>query len=204
MPKRRQTNKRKVNKRILILCEGGKTEPYYFKGLKTDRTRVSARAALRIEIVDTSKNTGKELVSEAKMMRLQAKSERNPYDAIWIVLDKDGYTKHPHTFDQASANKINLAFSSISFEYWFLLHYEYTSKSFEKANDLIRYLKKYLPQYEKNDNNYQILRDFTNKAIENAKQYRKSIQFELENGKRVYELNPYTDVDVLVERLLSL
>ena len=125
MPKKRLTNKRKPNKRILILCEGKETEPNYFKGLKQDTYHRNKLAALRIELYDSGKNTGKELVVEAKYLKKTANAEKNPYDAIWIVIDRDGYTKHPQTFDQANANKINIAFSSISFEFWFLLHFIY-------------------------------------------------------------------------------
>ena len=145
MPKKRNANKRKLNKRILILCEGKQTEPDYFRGLKHDKMRRNRLAALRIEIFDTEKTTGKELISEAKRLKKIAERERNPYDEIWVVFDRDGYTKHPQTFDQAYSNKIEIAFSSISFEFWFLLHFEYSTKAFEKADSLISYLKKHLP-----------------------------------------------------------
>ncbi len=80
MPKKRKTNIRAPNKRILILCEGKKTEPYYFNGLKHDKYQRDKLAALRIEIFDSRKNTGKELVAEAKRLKKIAGLERNPYD----------------------------------------------------------------------------------------------------------------------------
>ena len=160
MPKKRRTNKRKINKRVLILCEGGETEPNYFKGLKRDKAQRNRLAALRIEVYDSNKSTGRELVVEAKHLRKIAKHEKNPYDDIWVVIDKDGYTKHPQTFDQASANRINIAFSSISFEFWILLHFNYTTKHFPKANDLIHYLRsQYMADYDKTDDNYSRLKD---------------------------------------------
>ena len=158
MPKKRNANKRKLNKRILILCEGKQTEPDYFRGLKHDKMRRNRLAALRIEIFDTEKTTGKELISEAKRLKKIAERERNPYNEIWVVFDRDGYTKHPQTLDQAYSNKIEIAFSSISFEFWFLLHFEYSTKAFEKADSLISYLKKHLPDYSKCDDNYEIQR----------------------------------------------
>ncbi len=62
MPKKREKKKRQPNKRILILCEGEKTEPYYFQGLKNDKYTRNKLSALRIEISDTKKNTAKELI----------------------------------------------------------------------------------------------------------------------------------------------
>ncbi|MEE4359795.1 MAG: RloB family protein [Desulfococcaceae bacterium] len=160
MPKKRQNKKIQPNDRILILCEGEKTEPNYFNGLKRDKAISNRLSALRIEIYDSSKNTAKELVEQAKILKKEAIRERNPYEDIWIVIDKDGYTRHPQAFDQANANRINIAFSSISFEFWFLLHYKYTTKVFEKGDDLINFLKNngYMPDYKKNDNHYTVLK----------------------------------------------
>lgn len=206
MPKKRPRNKRKPNKRILILCEGAKTEPNYFKSLKKDKSCRNKLAALRIEIYDSDKNTGRELVQVAKDFKKLAQSERNPYDAIWIVLDKDGYTKHPHTFDQAYVNEIDIAFSSISFEFWFLLHFEYTTRPFQKADDVIEHLtkKNYLPSYSKNTCYYSILENLTSKAIKRAKRIRSFWKVETDEGRKIYDLNPYVDVDVLVEKLINL
>ncbi len=205
MPKKRPTYKRKVNNRILILCEGKETEPRYFRGLKRDKSRKNRLSALRIEVYDSRPNTPKELIKVAISLKKDAISENNPYDDIWVVIDKDGYTKHPQAFNQALANRINIAFSSISFEYWFLLHFIYTTKAFNKADDLIKHLKRnYMPNYQKTDDNYSLLRDSTATAIGNCSSLIKNIQFELNQGKKIYELNPYTNVGELVEKLLSL
>lgn len=206
MPRKRIINKKEPKNRILILCEGEKTEPTYFKGLKSDLHFRNKLSALRIVVYPSSYNTGKELIEDAEQLKKKAEKEQNTYDAVWVVLDKDGYTKHPETFTKAEATGINIAFSSISFEFWFLLHFEYTTKAFYKSDELIRYIKqkKYIPNYHKSDDNYPFLREFTLTAINNAKKLRENIQFEFDHGKKIYELNPYTDVDVLVDMLLSL
>jgi hypothetical protein len=210
MPKKREVKKRKPNKRILILCEGKETEPNYFQGLKSDKFHQNKLAALRIEIYDPKqnrdkkKNTGKELIVQAKRLKQGAEAEKNPYDDIWIVIDKDGYTKHPQTFDHARGNKIKIAFSSISFEFWFLLHFKFTTKSYQKADDLISYLTRYMQDYDKVDDNYSFLKDKTQIAIENAQRVREYRKVDIERGTQIYELNPYTDVDLLVKNLLNL
>lgn len=50
MPKKRKNSFRTVNKRILILCEGEKTEPNYFNSIKHDLHLRNKLKALRIEI----------------------------------------------------------------------------------------------------------------------------------------------------------
>jgi hypothetical protein len=202
MPKLRKENIRKVKDRILILCEGEKTEPNYFNGIKTLKSAENALAAVRIEIFDTQLNTGKELVSKAKELKYEAINETNPYDCIWIVIDKDGYTKHPATFNTARENEMRIVFSSISFEYWFLLHFKKTTKAFYKADDLIAELKKSgYSNYDKGFNHFDNLKGLTPVAIKHAKQIRKELDID---DSPLYTRNPYTDVDVLVEYLFSL
>lgn len=206
MPKPRKENSRNVRERILLLCEGRETEPRYFTGLKLKKGKENHLTALRIEIYDTYINTGKELVQLAKELKETAIAESNPYDSIWIVIDRDGYTKHPHAFNQAQANEIKIAFSSISFEYWFLLHFTKTSKPFSKADDLIKYLRNegHYPDYEKNKDHYTRLSDLTGNAIKNAVWLRKQVCYDIHKGDKCYDFNPYTDVDSLVSYLLKL
>lgn len=202
MPKKRFKNKRKPFKRILILCEGKYTEPDYFKSFKRDREL--NLYAVDVQVVDTEKNTNKELVSEAVELKKEAERERNSYDHVWVVVDKDGYTKHPEAFDKAESNDINIAFSSICFEYWFLLHFEYTTRSYRKADELIRYLKdKYIRGYEKKETYYISLKPRCQEAIINAKKVQNYFQLDLDRGMKIYKLNPYTNVNEVVELLLS-
>ena len=206
MPKPRKVSQRKVRRRILILCEGAKTEPIYFGGIKSDKTLENQLTGLRIEIFDTKYNTALELVKEAAELKRAALKEFNPYDSVWIVVDLDGYAKHPEAFRLAKRNKIRMAFSSISFEYWFLLHFGKFNIEFERSRDLENYLreKEYYRMYKKSHNHYEKLRDKTYRAIKNAKWLREEIGFNPERGHVPYNFNPFTNVDELVEYLLML
>ncbi len=207
MPKPRRENSRPVRDRILILCEGIKTEPKYFNGIKADIHLKNRLSALRIEILDTKINTGKELVKKAKELKEDAEQEGNPYDKIWVVLDRDGYTKHPQAFNQAKDNNIHIAFSCVAFEYWFLLHFEKTAKAFNKADELIRHLKtKGYSNYEKSLNHYGFLKEKTEFAIKNAVWIREKHHYYEESSQshERHKLNPFTDVDKLVAYLLNL
>ncbi len=202
MPKKRHENIRKPHKRVLIICEGGCTEPAYFNSFKKDTSL--KLYAVNIEIPNTKYTSAKKLVKEASIMKKEAKAERNPFDFVWVVIDKNGYTKNAEAFSQAIANKISIAFSSICFEYWYLLHFKYTTKLYICADDLIHYLKTYISDYKKSDNYYSKLKHKMQDAITNAKKVQDNYKPDIERGTKIYELPAYTDVNKLVELLLSL
>lgn len=84
------------------------------------------------------------------------------------------------------------------FEYWLLLHFEYTTKAFlgtpgrSACRRVISELKRHLSDYEKNDPRLFVrLREQMPEAVARAKQGRK-------------EGASFTDVGELVERLLRL
>jgi hypothetical protein len=197
---RRIEQTRSPRERILILCEGKKTEPNYFKSIKAGKPKTSA---VRIEVANTKKNTAKELVDEAIRLMNKAKSEdKNPYNEVWVVFDRDGYTKHPEAFNRANSKNIKIAFSSTCFEFWLLLHFEYTTYSFSNCDDAIRRLKAHIPDYEKGGEHFALLQPKINDAIKNGG---KIIAHCNKTGNsQIWEYNPYTDVGLLVEKLLNM
>jgi lipopolysaccharide export LptBFGC system permease protein LptF len=195
MPKARpQPGARSIQGRLLVFCEGAKdkSESAYFKALINDRRNPDNR--LEVKVIDTKKNTARELVKEAKRYK-----ETNK-DQIWVVFDKDGYTLHAQAFDQAKANDIRIAFSSICFEYWILLHFCYTTRPFANSDELIAYIKlNYGYAYNKsNPLTYAETKHFLDQAKINANRCR---EYQLQSNpvhKPIYEMNPYTNVDDLV------
>ncbi|MGB0522149.1 MAG: RloB family protein [Flammeovirgaceae bacterium] len=204
MPRARKVNTRKIRERILILCEGAKTEPNYFNGIRADKSKENQLTGLRIEVYDTKYNTALELVKQAVELKKEAATDRNPYDSVWVVVDKDFYHKHPEAYNLAEKNDIRISFSSISFEYWFLLHFGKFNISFNRSKDLETYLREhnYYKSYKKSYDHYSKLRKKTHKAIANAQWLRKEIKYDEE--VRPYHYNPFTNVDILVDYLLSL
>jgi hypothetical protein len=185
----------KLPDRILIICEGEKTEPNYFNSIKKD-TRNSA-----LEILNPNKNTPKELVDEAIKLKQKAKRERNEYKEVWVVFDKDGYTKHPEVFDRAKATGILIAFSSPCFEFWYFLHFKHSTAAISNADEMCRKLKEHIPDYDKAENYYEELKPLTDSAIYHGE---KVIKYWKETANvPIWEFNPYTDVGKLVEKLLS-
>lgn len=111
---------------------------------------------------------------------------------VWAVFDKDGHPSLQEAFEKAEQWGVNIAFSSLSFEQWVLLHYEKSCASFHivacknktKSIDcnkiipcinpddecLCGYIRRnYYHNYSKSDTNiYRHLRPYLEKAIENS------------------------------------
>lgn len=200
MPKaRKKTGNRSIEKRLFIVCEGmaDKSESAYFKSLIKDCNFAGDKVVVSVK--DTNKNTGKELVKEA------IKIKEFPFDQAWVVYDMDGYTKHADTFSLARNKDINIAFTAIAFEFWLLLHFEFTSKSFSKSEEIIKYLKQkgYIDYSKGNSDIYCLTKKNVGDAIHRAKKLRKSQISATSYGTPIYKMNPYTNIDELIELIFS-
>ena len=184
--------------RVLIVCEDEKTEPAYFKEIIGEYDINS----VNIKIIGTGKDP-KSVVKCAKKEALDAKRAKNAYAYVFCVFDRDGHT----TFDSASNtiqnNKDLIAARSWPCsEYWLLLHYNNSSRHFHRTgkspcNNCIDVLKKYIPDYEKNYENFDRLMDKLEVAITNAKASRQRAEADGED-------NPSTEVYKILECLKEL
>ncbi len=200
MPKsRKPAGSRPCEKRIYILCEGSDkhSEYAYLRALIKDTPLKGNK--IEIELVPTEKNTGRELVEEAAR-KIERKFKQ--VDDAWGVYDQDGYTLHKETFRLAKDKGVKLAFSATAFEIWILLHYKYTTKQFPKSEDIIKELKKQnCIDYTKNATNvYSITKENLTLAKQNAKRLRSEVE-KYDSDKKIYERNPYTNLDLLVEEI---
>ncbi|MCP4156163.1 MAG: RloB domain-containing protein [bacterium] len=193
--KKRKREKFKFSKRLYIVCEGQKTEKDYLENF-IDDCNINHKL-VDVQVLQTKKNTPKELVNFIK-----TKGDCNS-DELWAVFDHDGHPNLGDAFNNAQKNNIRIAFSNIAFEYWILLHFEYTTRAFSKCRDIIRYLKEqnHFPDYEKNDRNlYERLKEKTATAESRAKRGRQAMK-KANPGARVFEITPYTNVDELLEAI---
>lgn len=194
--KRKSLNK-PLRKRVLVLCEG-ESEKIYLNGLKSDYFNRSNLSGVKIEIL-TPNNNPMGLVNEAGK-RIKKERGTYPYDSVWIVFDKDSHPDIPRAFDIARTHNppINIAFSNICFEYWVLLHFEQTNRPYRNSDALISYFRRqdYI-DYGKTKNNYELLKERVNTALNNAERLRQINQFDIESGRHPVDLNAYTDFDKL-------
>jgi len=199
---------------------------------KSKRKKRKSRTTKIDTSIDTPKIEEKYKAVPVRYVREAQKGlEEGTYDEVWAVFDQDGHPKHKEAFELAEAiiegKKVSIALSSISFENWVLLHFEANKTEFLKSeckenkkslkcgtglhpNDcygskcVIGYLRacNYLPEYTKGAtmNIYPLIAKNTQKALGNAAWLR----HQMRNSKPIYELNPYTNMDVLVKRLLQI
>jgi hypothetical protein len=183
---------RTPNRIVLIITNGEKTEPIYFKNFK------KSDSSIKIEI---RKESGTDPITLIKFaMRI-----RDNYDAdrIYCVYDVDSSSDAQLTDakNMATKNGMKTCISNPCFEIWYLLHFENCTSLFTSYEDLERKLLNYMPDYKKNTNIYDKLKPLQQAAIANAKRL---IEYhESEGNLSLKRCNPSTQVFELVEYLIS-
>ena len=212
--KKRKENIREIAPyRYLIICEGEKTEPNYFKGIKDRidikyKDRIDVKEKIELDVEGTGRNT-EDLVSYTiKSRNLSEKV----YGHVWVVFDKDDFTDEQfnNAIYKARANNIEVAWSNEAIELWFILHFEYLNTAIHR-NQYINKLNQYFlknninkGKYEKNLLNiFDILIDYGNikEAIQRSKKLYNS--YKEGNIKTESNMNPCTTVYKLVDELLE-
>ena len=140
---------------FLIVTEGAKTEPNYFIALR-GRLRLSS---VDVEIVHPEGTDPVTLTKHAITLRDARKKsakhgDRVEYDEVWVVFDLE--QTHDIRREQAkramhpkSAAGIHFAWSDPSFEYWLILHFEYTTAPLDCAAAAEARLRRSWPEYQK-------------------------------------------------------
>ena len=189
---------------FLIICEGEKTEPNYFNGLKMGLP-IGTLIIADMTIEGAGKNT-ESLVDFTIKYR---KKSNQRFDRIWAVFDRDSFTEKQfnNAIIRAEANEINCAWSNEAFELWFLLHFQFVNHRMSRQDYksfLEREIKKVSKKeyvYKKNDvNTYSILKEYgnQNQAIVWAKELKALFTDRKHAGH-----NPCTLVYLLIEELFN-
>ena len=156
-------------------------------------------------------------------------------DESWAVYDKDEHPKHEEAMAEANkiidGKKVNIAFSSRSFEYYLLLHFEYLYYGFEatECGERIKgkkqiyecgtgknpdkdcdgkkcingYARKhgYWMESKSSVSTFPLVKDKLLKGMINACRLR--TESDSKTDEPIYKRNPYTNVDILVGRLIG-
>lgn len=198
-----------IEKKYYIFCEGEKTEPNYFKGIKRKIERKALyKNAVFVDVQGVGKGTLKILDTAVDYVKRNKITDAE----IWIVYDKDEFLAEDFNKVAIMAEKLNndskditynVAWSNQCIEYWFILHFDY----YESDNDRKYYID-YLNQkfkeldageYKKNrDDIFEILEKFGN-----ADQAVKFANKRLKEFKGCSDANsvPATKVHLLYTRL---
>lgn len=188
--KNRNEGKKSTRKKILIVCEGEKTEPSYFNDF-----RVAKQVC---KVMGIGANTIS-LVKQAKDIK-----DRGDYSEVWCVFDRDSFPKKnvEAALSLAKALGFKCAFSNESFELWYILHFCYLDTQITR-HDYCQRLSGYLnfPYVKNNPQMYELLRDRQDVAISNSKKLEKTM---CKPGVSLYDARPFTTVHDLVIRLNKL
>ena len=207
---KKRLERRKISRKVdarskliyfLIVCEGEKTEPNYFRALGEKLPRNT----VKLEIDGVGRNTIG-LVNYAIWYRDNACRK---FDRVWVVFDKDDFPDENFNaaITKGSSNRINCAWTNEAFELWFLLHFQFVNSGLSRE-DYKGYLEREIKirsknteyKYLKNDpNTFSILQTFGNQkqAIQWAKQLKQTYV-----DLRFSTHNPCTLVHELIEELL--
>lgn len=203
---RASKKQRKPYERVLIVCEGKKTEPIYFECLIK-----ALRLATANVVVDGDCGSSPDRVfKHAKKLYKKSNEIGNSYDKVFCVFDKDSHPSYMATIDainRSTPKGIFVAINSIPcFEYWLLLHFEYSIKPYAKSGkksiaDMVLTDLKKQPSFKKYQKGDISIFDKTFHLIEKAKSNSKlSLSESLKNNTD----NPSTYVHILVDYLQNL
>jgi hypothetical protein len=178
---------------MLVLCEGEKTEPNYFGAIRHEL----CLSTIEVDIVGKGVEANR-LVKEAKEA-----AKRKEADDVWCVFDCDGIPQFPGLIDDCAAARprVHAAASNPCIEFWFLLHYGYTTAELSQ-DDAMQRLKTKIPGYDKSKLNvYELIKDREEDAMGNAERLR---EYHQGNDSDPKTCNPCTSVDELVKSLREL
>lgn len=203
----RKRNQRASYDRILIVSEGSKTEPNYFREIRAAYRLHTANVQVRPSELGTEPT---QVVKHARDLFEQGdnhkKIRKRSFEQVFAVFDRDDHKSYFDALKLAASldkklrndDKQPVVFRAIasipSFELWLLLHYEDILHPLHRDDVMLR-LKKYIPSYEKGmDKIYSITRDKLDIAIRRA--------------RKLAELNtaldgkePFTDIVQLIDLL---
>lgn len=192
---------RERKKIIVVGTEGtNKTEELYLRELEKKQGKYHFIFAPGNETdpVKIVRNT----IKKAKAEELSFKNG----DLAVSIFDLDLDLSKAAQLDQAKslsqAKSICLVTSNPCFEIWYLEHFGYTSRQFNSNAELIRELKKHIPEYSKNKNCFEMLFPLTSAAVSNCMRLDEHHKLNDTDGLSEFS-NPRTDVYKLVEIILK-
>ncbi len=192
----------------LIVTEGKRTEPLYFRGIQK---MIAGKMGGTVNIVEipvidihgegcsTSKLIEKtdEIISKANII----------YQNIWVVFDKDDFDDFDQAIKEAMEKGYKVAWSNQSFEFWIYLHFNYSDSALHR-HDWNDKLDEIFKQYQLGDGkyhkNYEDIYEMVNihDGVSTAIKFAKRRMGDFNQIKdKASEYDPGTTVYMLVEEL---
>ncbi len=200
----RRKSSRAPYDRVLIVCEGSKTEPNYLREL-IDCLKLSSA---NVEVDGDSGSSPISVVQHAKRRYCEEQAKGDAFDRVFCVFDKDTHTTYVEAIRTLSELRPRDVFRSIPsvpcFEYWLLLHFTYSTKPYNPSGGksacdcVIAELRNYMHDYSKGDKGiFKQVMGQTDQAVANSRRASKA-------AKRAGTDNPTTKMHELVKYLKQL
>lgn len=196
---RRPRASRDPSVRVLVVCEGSRTEPRYFSELRDFYELHTAT----VEVSGTGADP-RTVVRRAKQLRRQEARIGERYDEVFCVFDRDSHATFESACEEARVARLKVIRSWPCFEYWLLLHFSYSRAPFVGSGEssacdrCIRELRSHWPDYRKaTQGSFSRLASRLETATVRAVQA-------MEDADKTGERNPSTEVHRLVAHLASI
>lgn len=203
-PLQRTASSRSEHSRFLIYCEGECTEVQYFRGLAARELKPLPVTIRLGGEHGEPKSLVRSAIKHKDRAHRSAADRHTPYDEVWCVVDVEAPRPHP-AFDEAVSLArdagVNLAVSNPCFELWLLLYvrdiagYQTSAaaqSALEKAADCGYSAGRKHLDYEK------LRGGPSGTRYDDARKRAVDLRTKSDRGLRA---NPWTDVDILVDRL---
>jgi hypothetical protein len=196
----RKKGKRPPYQRVLIVCEGARTEPNYFEDIRKQNRIPTAH----VRVTPADGTQPRRVVDFAE----ETFSETKEWDLVYAVFDRDDHTTYADAVNRASAldgklrndERKPVRFAAVPsvpcFELWLLLHYADIQAFYHRAR-IFNLLRAHIPGYEKGmEKIYATTEPLLSRAVERAQ--RLVARFAPLPGA-----DPYTAVHEVVQLLRS-
>jgi hypothetical protein len=190
MPRRENIRRRQpptaVRHTILVYCGAVRTEPDYFDGLRRSLRNSGVTIKVRQQAIAPDA-----LVRVASDYR-----DRKPgvFDEVWCVVDVDEFDIGA-AVAEARRSQVSLAVSNPCFDLWLLLHHADCRAYCAGYAEVLRRLRKYVPEYDKARLDFARFAAGVTDAVARAK--------ELESTGTDYSRNPSTNMWQLAEEIVG-
>ena len=195
--RKRNTNKRKRKSIVVIACEGNnETETNYFKNFSNRNCIIK---------FSTGRHTDPLGMVNDLINYIKKEDIKTEYgDKMYLLMDTDVNQNKQKQIDEVKKicvqNDIELITSTPTFEYWYILHYQYTTKNYRDSKHVKTELKSLISGYSESLDIYPIIKDKTDTAIKNSKKVEK---YQASSGNSIDSdnANPHSSVYKVVEEL---
>ena len=176
-----------------VFCEGEKTEPTYFSRWR--------ERGMSLQIIKVSHTDPCGIIRDAQELISDRSFEPSQGDSVWCVYDVDANSDAilAKAAALAKRNRFDIALSNPCFELWYILHFEMQGGSLSSSG-AIGHISGKIAGYSKNMDVFDTLSPRIQVAMDNAANIKRRYGPEIDPIQD-RSCNPFTNVDVLVQKL---